>query len=74
MSRDNNDRIDFGNSDVEVITTHFKDIRENSDVKIDDALTEWDMIKTNFMEVKLKQANTNMNHTLLIFLVCLFIN
>ena len=47
-SHDNNDRIDVGNCDVEVITTHFKDIRENSDVQIEDALTEWDMIKTNF--------------------------
>ena len=47
-SNDNNNRIDFGNSDVEVITTHSKDIWENSDVKIDDALTEWDiMIKSN---------------------------
>ena len=36
----NNDRIGFGNSDVEVITTYFKDIPENSDVKIVDALTE----------------------------------
>ena len=40
-SHDDNDRIDFGNSNVGVITTHFKDIRENSDVKIDDALTEY---------------------------------
>ena len=47
-SHNNNDRTDFGNIDAEVITTHFKDIRENSDVKIDDALTEWDMIKSNF--------------------------
>jgi len=39
-SPDNNDRIDFGNSDVEVITTHRKDISENSNVKIGDALTE----------------------------------
>ena len=38
-SHDNNDSIGFGNRDVEVITTHFKDICENSDVKIDDALT-----------------------------------
>jgi len=45
---DNNDRTDFGNSDVEVITSHFKDICENSDVKIDDALTEWDVMKSNF--------------------------
>jgi len=48
-SHDNNDRIDFGNSDVDVITTHFMDICENSDVKIDDGLTEWDMIKSNFI-------------------------
>ena len=65
--------IDFGNNNVEVITTHFKDIRENSDVKIDDALTEWDMIKSN-----LNQANTNINYTIYILLtfvfVCLFIN
>ena len=47
-SHDNSDRTDFGNSDVEVITTHFKNICENSDVKIDDALTEWDMTKSNF--------------------------
>jgi len=33
---------------VEVITTHFKDICENSDVKIDDTLTEWDKIKSHF--------------------------
>jgi len=39
-AHDNSDRIDLGNSDVEVITTHFKDIRENNDAKIDDALTE----------------------------------
>ena len=38
----------MGKSDVEVITTHFKEIRENSDVKIDDAMTEWDVIKSNF--------------------------
>ena len=48
-SHENNDRIDFGFSDVEVITTHFNDVSENSDVKIDDALTEWDMIKTNLL-------------------------
>jgi len=48
LSNDKYYRIDFGNIDVEVITTHFKDIRENSDVKIDDALTEWDMIKIKF--------------------------
>jgi len=47
-SHDNIDRIDFGKSDIEVITTHFKDLHENSDVKIDDALTEWDTIKSNF--------------------------
>jgi len=28
-------------------TIHFKYICENSDVKIDDVLTEWDMIKSN---------------------------
>jgi len=44
-SHDNIDRIDFGNSDVKVITTHFKNIR---DVKIDDALTERDVTKSNF--------------------------
>jgi len=49
-SHDNNNRIDFGDSDVEVITVHFKDIYEDSDVKIDDALTEWDMMKSNFYE------------------------
>ena len=65
-SHDNNDRIYFGNSDVEVFTTYFKDIRENSDVKIDDALTECDMMQFIFMEGKLKWANINMNHTLLI--------
>jgi len=49
-SHDNNDAIDFANSNVEVlqVTTHFRDIPENDDVKIDDALTEWDMIKSNF--------------------------
>jgi RIO-like serine/threonine protein kinase len=30
-SHDSNDRTDFVNSDVEVIRTHFKDIRETSD-------------------------------------------
>jgi len=46
-SHDNNDRIDLGNSDVEVITTNFMDTPEKSDVKIDDWLmTEWDMIKS----------------------------
>ena len=55
-SHDNNDRIDFGNSDLEVSTTHFKGTRENTDVKIDDALTEWDMMKSNFMEGKLNRS------------------
>ena len=53
-SQDNHDRIDFGNSDVEVITSHFKNIGENNDVKIDDALTKWDMVKSICMEGKLK--------------------
>ena len=61
-SHDNNDRIDFGNSDIEVISNHFKDIRENNDVKIGGALTEWGTIKSNFMVCKLKQANINNNH------------
>ena len=64
-SYDKNDRIDFGNSDIEVITTHFNDIRENSDVKIDDALTEWDMTKSNFYGRLVGQTNINMNHVLL---------
>ena len=34
ISHYNNDRIDFRNSDVDVITTHFKDIRENNDGKM----------------------------------------
>jgi hypothetical protein len=38
----------LGNSDVEVITTHFREIHGNSDVKIDDTLREWDMLKSNF--------------------------
>ena len=46
-SHENNDMIYFRNSDVGVITTQFKDIHENGDVKIDDALTEWDMIQFN---------------------------
>ena len=38
----------------------------NSEVKIDDALTEWDVIKYNFYRKQVEQANINMNHTLLI--------
>ena len=45
---DNNDRIDFGNGGGDVIATHFKDMRENSEVGINDASTEWDMMKSNF--------------------------
>jgi len=70
---DNNDRIDFGNSDVEVSTTHFKGIHEHTDVMIDDVLTEWEIMKFNLMESKLKQANTNMNHILLVTFRFLFI-
>ena len=74
-SHDDNDRIDFGNSNVGVITTHFNDILENSNVKINDTLT--DKVKVIFfMEGKLKQANINMNHLLLIifsFIVYLYI-
>jgi len=47
-SHDNNERNHFGNSYDGIITTHFKNIRENSDVKIHDVLTDWNMIKSNF--------------------------
>ena len=46
---------------------------KNTDVKIDDVLTEWEIMKYNLMEGKLKQANTNMNHILLITVRFLFI-
>jgi len=44
--------FDFGNNIVEVIITHFKNIRENSNVKIDDAVIEWDIIKSNFYGIR----------------------
>jgi len=77
-SHDNNDRIDFGDSDAEVITTHFKDIRENDDVKVDDASTEWDMTKYNFHGRKVQAGQHNYEpyiiNKIFVLFVCLFMN
>ena len=73
-SHDSSGRIDFGNSNVEVITTLLKDICENSDVTIDDALTEWNMMKYSFYRMQVKaQANININHTILFTIIFVYL-
>ena len=48
-SHDNTDRIDFGKNYVGVITTYFKDICENSDVKIADTFHKMGYDKVKFV-------------------------